>query len=674
MALHVNPFAELYVGETVPPSDFVRLFSPFLVEHASLLFQRGNVVLTGVQGSGKTMLLSLLRPSIRLAFHKAKTPFPVPEAHSHFISAGISLRNSGVMSFGQRAFEKDAAAAHEVTPLYFADYLNYALVLDLLASLQLLTEDENAKVAEQVGLSTSVETQNRFAAEVAADPCWLGALDGVETVDEMKLRLASRIEAYLSFLQFNSSVIPQGLASSKTAAGIPVSITAKALRNSGVAGKDVNVFVRIDQYEELDSIRRLPNSLGVSFREIINRILGMRDPHVFYRVGARRHAWRANLRMYGAEGVLEDQREYEEVDLEEILRRKENLKTFLFMRFAADVTRRRLLHAGYQCDLDGKKLLRALFPRTRPEEKARMCLRGADGALQRRAIGVDENWPPQWQESVLENGRTDPLLARLQSAWIAQQLARGQLPAAPPKVKAAQGWTREYWRKERVPQALMQLAAAAGQRMIWVGYSDIEALAGGNILVYASIAKSIWAAWLRTAEQRPNDADLRVPSFDARVQAAGIEEASLDWFRKVAEKPRGGTRKKFIDIVARRLVTQMLDDRAMSYPGHYGFSLADDEVEREPKVKKWLREASDVGDLVEVVHTTKERDRRSRRKYYMQPALSPFLKIPAVHVKEPLYVHVETVVSWLAEAEGDVRKSADRSEDERRERSQLRLF
>jgi hypothetical protein len=663
MPVHVNPFAELYVGETVPPTDFVRLFSPFLVEHALLLFQRGNVVLTGTQGSGKTMLLSLLRPSIRMAFKAASEDFPVPGRLSRFISAGISLRNSGVMAFGQRALHKDPSVAQEVTPLYFGDYLNYSLVYDLLLSLQHLARGGDPEIAASIGLSTADDAHDRFATLLAKDPCWLGALQDVRTFEELKAKLLERIDAYMAFFQFNSPTLPIGIANSKTTPGIPMSRAARALSVAGVADEDVNVFIRIDQYEELDGIRRLPTSLGAGFREVINKVLGMRDPHVFYRVGARRHAWGANLRMYGSGRQLEHQREYEEIDLEEILRRKENRRTYLFLKFAADVTRRRLVYAGYRCALDGEKLLRTLFPPIRPEDKAHRYLSATEGLLQLRALAIDPQWPESWRKHVLLTAQSDPLAARLESAWIMQHQARSSLPSEPPRIKPAMGWTREYWRKERVPQALMQLAAAAGQRMIWTGYRDIEALAGGNILVYASIAKHVWAAWLRTAEQPFHDAGTpEVPSFSYVAQTAGIEEASLDWFRKVAEQPGGGIRQKFISVVGRLFVKALLDDKAMSYPGHNGFSIAEDELHNDPKLCDWLNEASDIGDLVEVVHTTKERDRRPRRKYYFQPILSPYLRLPAVHVKEPLYVSASVVRDWFSEAEGNARFSVPRIE------------
>jgi ABC-type lipoprotein export system ATPase subunit len=62
MDQRTNPFNELYVTETVSSSAFVRIFSPFILKNASALFLPGNVVIKGMQGCGKSMLLSLLKP------------------------------------------------------------------------------------------------------------------------------------------------------------------------------------------------------------------------------------------------------------------------------------------------------------------------------------------------------------------------------------------------------------------------------------------------------------------------------------------------------------------------------------------------------------------------------------------------------------------------------------
>src|SRR5450432_1626416 len=103
MDYDVNPFQELYVTDSPDPEVFVRLFSDYPVQHAHVLFRGGNVVLKGTQGSGKSMLLNLFRPRIRLAYHQARIAFPVPPRLSNFLAAGINLTRSGALDIGQRA-------------------------------------------------------------------------------------------------------------------------------------------------------------------------------------------------------------------------------------------------------------------------------------------------------------------------------------------------------------------------------------------------------------------------------------------------------------------------------------------------------------------------------------------------------------------------------------------
>src|SRR5690606_26953249 len=103
MAKPLNPFNELYVTETIGDEEFVHVFSPMLVDEAIELYQPGNVILMGVQGCGKSMLLSLLKPEIRLAYQSQG--FPLPPRVSRFVGAGINLTRSGAIDFGQRAIE-----------------------------------------------------------------------------------------------------------------------------------------------------------------------------------------------------------------------------------------------------------------------------------------------------------------------------------------------------------------------------------------------------------------------------------------------------------------------------------------------------------------------------------------------------------------------------------------
>src|SRR5947209_2821508 len=95
-----NPFQILYVTDSPDPMVFVELFSDLPVRHAAALFQKGNIVLKGTQGAGKSMLLNLFKPKIRVAYAEARALFPV--GPQPFVGAGINLTLSGILDIGQR--------------------------------------------------------------------------------------------------------------------------------------------------------------------------------------------------------------------------------------------------------------------------------------------------------------------------------------------------------------------------------------------------------------------------------------------------------------------------------------------------------------------------------------------------------------------------------------------
>ena len=79
-----------------------KLFSPVLAleTQTHALFQPGNVVLTGLQGSGKTALLNLLRPDVMIAYRRLEAEWPLPDNLSKFVAAGINLNSSKARDFG----------------------------------------------------------------------------------------------------------------------------------------------------------------------------------------------------------------------------------------------------------------------------------------------------------------------------------------------------------------------------------------------------------------------------------------------------------------------------------------------------------------------------------------------------------------------------------------------
>src|SRR5262245_43958900 len=130
-----NPFFELYVGDRISSEEFVTVFSPFLVKHAEALFVPGNVVVTGMQGTGKIMLLRLLKPGVRVQYSLAGQDFPIPVKLRRFVGAGINLAHSNAIDFGYRRIPGERA---EVAIL-FGDFVNYALCLDLMESVRVLS-------------------------------------------------------------------------------------------------------------------------------------------------------------------------------------------------------------------------------------------------------------------------------------------------------------------------------------------------------------------------------------------------------------------------------------------------------------------------------------------------------------------------------------------------------
>lgn len=201
-------------------------------------------------------------------------------------------------------------------------------------------------------------------------------------------------------------------------------------------------------------------------------------------------------------------------------------------------------------------------------------------------------------------------------------------------------------------QCVTQIAARCAQRLKWSGKEDILALSSGNISIFLSICHEVWDAFLR-AERKKARSNRLHPLRDGiprSVQAVGIQTASRHWYEKISERPKGHDRQRFVDVLGRIFRGWLLDDEPMSYPGHTGFSLLKDELDSEPLIRGFLNEAVDYGDLFDAPHTTKESNRKPRRKWYLAPILSVMYQIPEAHKKEPHYASISKVKQWLHKA------------------------
>ena len=646
--MSINPFFELYVGDRLTSREFVDIFSPFLVKHAEALFLPGNVVVKGIQGSGKSMLLSLLKSEVRREYANTDIDFPVREEIRNFIGAGINLAHSNAIDFGYRAISND----EKERALFFADFVNYTILLDLFQSIRTVSMLDAAD-AHDLKVDLSAERTIGFVSDLSNADVFQGALEGSVSLEDVEGHMRARLNSYRRFLHLNDESIDAQIRQSKTDIGEPVAETISLLKASGIIQPNVPVFIHVDQYEELANIS--PREINSpDYRRVINRAFARRDPTVSYRIGTRGHAWRNHGYILGTEAKLEEERDYKFIDLDGILRRHENPKTWVFPRFAEDVFARRLKHAGFAPrEAGGRDLLVRTFGKGMdPKEKALKY----GGTNPSRSIKVDPDWPKEFRDSITKYAEVDPLSARLLEAWVLQQLGRANAKERTALLRRLSMTTmlgamraKPWWIKERVELALAQIAGRCQQRPIWAGFSELIDLSGGNILTFLSICQFIWDTQSQLSRKHGRDADLI--EIDIDIQAIGIFKASAYWLHKITqESGKSGERFRLAKQIGNALIRDLYADRKMSYPGHNGFSLADDDLDRFPHVKDLIEEMSDYGTLVVWPHTTKERDRRTRQKVYLNPVLCPQFKMHYQRLKEPYYIDPTQVEDWMHEA------------------------
>ena len=645
-----NPFHDLYLSETITEDALVDLFSPVIVEHSRLMFEPGNVIILGQQGTGKTMLLNLLRPESRLAYARADVKFPLPTKSSRFVGAGINLRKCGALEFAQHLEEDTDKRDVRELQLLFADFINYLIVIDLIASVQKLIDANNQKILKDIGVSGSKEHLNKFSKLIASDQCWFGALDGVENLEQLVEKLSSRIAQYRRFINLNITEMPRDVRERKTVIGDPILKAAQALRTAGVLAEDTKVFIRIDQYEQLTTLNVLGTAYGTGCQQQIHKALAARDGRVSYRIGTRRHGWPAPPVIFKTDDVLELKRDFDLIDMDEMWRRKENARTWIFPKFACDIFERRL--KGSEFDFGPTPtLLDATGSSLKPLERANRYFSNADtrAKIIEKAFGsLPESVGQAWKEYVAQIGQSNLLAAWLCCAWIRQKCAgkKSVLPAHPPSIDDAIPWASQpYWQKERVNQALMQIASANRQVLMWSGEDDILSLCGGHLLIFLFLLQHIWDAWLRD-KRGLVDGAFNFPVSDD-VQSQGIMEASIEWRSKQIEGTNALQRKTFVDTLGEHFYKSLIKDKAMSYPGANGISLAVADLDTNLEISRFLREAASYGDIFAAPHTSKKKGEK-RTKYYLAPIFSPYFRIPAAHTKEPEYVKLGSVANWLA--------------------------
>ena len=99
--------------------------------------------------------------------------------------------------------------------------------------------------------------------------------------------------------------------------------------------------------------------------------------------------------------------------------------------------------------------------------------------------------------------------------------------------------SKKWWKKERIEQALMQIASRNRQQLIWYGKDDLIGLSGGHILIFLSLCQHIWDVWIRDRRNEAVNSEIPLPEIDVVIQSAGIRETSSDWFEFISNEKGG---------------------------------------------------------------------------------------------------------------------------------------
>lgn len=667
-----NPFAESNLTEHIAAEDFVSIFSPVILEHAAALFSQGNVILAGTPGTGKSMLLALIKPETRIAYFRAGQDFPVQEGQRKFISAGINLTRAGAQDFGHRLSVGNVIGEEPLDlTLFFADFFNYYLVYDLLVNLRTYLDDELSPLQKEKGLRITQQSLDKVSAKIGSASCWFGYLDNTTGFDALLKSIENRLTAYRSYFNFNTKELAQSIRESKTAVGEPIAKVASILRDERLIDPDTAVFVRVDQVEELYHLEA-QHRLGESYRQILNKALAMRDKRVSYRLGMRHYALEADMHVFGTGSKLEEERDFFIVDLDDVLKRSENKKGWRFPLLANDIFARRLRSAGYLVPND-KSAVKDVFGA--PASRDALARQYAGKAVE-RLLDFEEVWPNAWRSYLTKLASENPLSAKQGEAWARQRGKESVTTNIPGDVPPWEESSKRWWKKERNEHALLMIASKSGQRLIWSGDMDLYELSSGNVLNFITLCRHIWQAWLRSDAQV--DRGRRLPQIEQTAQATGIFDASRSWFEKVIPQGfNGHSRQANVRVLGEWFAKRMIADKAMSNPGHNGFSVTREDFESDEIVAEWLKLATGFGDLVSAPHTTKLKDRKIRIKWYLAPILSPYFRIPHIHTKEPIYTSTTELRKLLSLEALPVGVSSRQSRPERSNEAsnmQLSLF
>ncbi|MCY2962495.1 MAG: hypothetical protein NT069_02380, partial [Planctomycetota bacterium] len=420
----INPFHTLYLTEGVEAVDIPALFSPVLVPHVQSLFLPGHVELRGMQGTGKSMLLSLLDTFVRLQFWQQrsrrpglpKIDDPLPVGSRRFIGAGINLSKSNAFKLRGIKLSSDAKENNQLACQCFADFVNCWVLRDLFdsadAMIRALANANALDRLDEVGVTGDLKKLDRAVALLADDPrCEF--LAGRTSVDQLRQAVNQRVTAYKRLITNPRNKLSPEIENSRNLLGEPLSAATEALRAAGVISEQTYVFVTLDQFETLQRKAPYPgdDERVRGFIEIVDALISGRDSAVSYRIGTR-----PNTELY----LSDVSRDYSRIDLDSILQKKEagrKRRNALFYQFAEDAFVRRVAAGQWKyadAIVSSPTPLNFVFGAS-PQTAERGRLTASKSPT--RVLKIEKDWPADVVNFLSELAKTDPISARLGEAW-----------------------------------------------------------------------------------------------------------------------------------------------------------------------------------------------------------------------------------------------------------------
>ncbi len=193
------------------------------------------------------MLLRLLHPEIRIAYFNVdpegraeETCYPISQELRRFISTRVDLNKSGLLDIANTLPNEPSPEDIEDLAKSFADFFNYWLLRGLLNCIDTICE-----TPKPFDGLIQADHKDAFAAELADQDCWFGALSAVIDWESLRGTVKDRVVAYRAWANGNRD-LPNSIRNSRTMIGEPLARASEQLKLSRVVCSTTNVFATID--------------------------------------------------------------------------------------------------------------------------------------------------------------------------------------------------------------------------------------------------------------------------------------------------------------------------------------------------------------------------------------------------------------------------------------------